>query len=98
MADPVPPPQLQLQIVLDDEQAQGMYCNLALLSHNEAEFTLDFVYVQPQQPKAKVRARVITSPLHAKRLMLALQENVARFEARFGEIKLPATPEIVPRH
>lgn len=93
-----PPQPIQLQIALDDEMAQGLYCNLALLSHNEAEFTLDFIYVQPQQPKAKVRARVITSPLHAKRLMLALQENLARFEARFGEIKLPVQPEIVPRH
>ena len=97
MAAPAPQ-QLQLQIALDDEMAQGLYCNLALIAHNESEFTLDFVYVQPQQPKAKVRARVITSPLHAKRLMLALQENVSRFEARFGEIKLPAAPEIVPRH
>jgi len=98
MADtpPVPP---QLQIALDEELAQGMYCNLALISHGESEFILDFVFVQPQQPKAKVRARILTSPQHAKRLAAALAENIARYEARFGEIKqLAPPPDIMPRH
>ena len=98
MSDPAPNPS-QLQIALDEETAQGMYCNLALISHTEAEFTFDFVYVQPQQPKAKVRARTITSPAHAKQLARVLAENIARYEARFGEIRLPAPPpEILPRH
>ncbi|MBS2032805.1 MAG: DUF3467 domain-containing protein [Deltaproteobacteria bacterium] len=93
-----PQPQ-QLQINLDEETAQGTYCNLALLSHSESEFTFDFIYVQPQQPKAKVRARIITNPAHAKRLAQVLAENIARYEARFGEIKLQSPPpDIAPRH
>jgi hypothetical protein len=100
MADVPAPAPTQLQINLDEEIAQGMYCNLALLSHTDGEFTFDFIYVQPQQPKAKVRARVITNPAHAKRLAMMLNENIARFEARFGEIKLPTAtpPDIAPRH
>lgn len=94
-----PVPAQQLQIALDEADAQGMYCNLALISHGESEFTLDFIYVQPQQPKAKVRARIITNPQHAKRLAQALADNVSRYEARFGEIKqLTPPPDIGPRH
>lgn len=79
---------MQLQIQLDDDTAQGMYVNLALVNHNETEFTIDVMYLQPQQPKAKVRARIISSPKHTKRLLMALQENVRRYEERFGSIDL----------
>ncbi len=79
---------LNLQIQLDEEMAQGAYANLAMVNHTDAEFTLDFIYVQPQQPKAKVRARIITSPKHTKRLLKALQENVAKYEDRFGPIDI----------
>lgn len=77
---------VQIQIQLDEITAQGMYVNLALVNHTETEFTIDVMYLQPQQPKAKVRARVISSPKHTKRLMLALQENIRRYEERFGAI------------
>lgn len=79
---------MQLQIQIDEDVANGQYVNMALVNHTDAEFTLDFVYVQPQQPKAKVRSRIITSPKHMKRLLLAMQENVERYEARFGPIVL----------
>ena len=79
---------VRIQIQLDDETAQGMYVNLAMVNHTEAEFTIDVMYLQPQQPKAKVRARIISSPHHTKRLMVALQENVRRYEDRFGPIEL----------
>ncbi|MBN1962006.1 MAG: DUF3467 domain-containing protein [Deltaproteobacteria bacterium] len=78
---------VKIQIQLDEEIAQGMYVNLALVNHTETEFTIDVMYLQPQQPKAKVRARLITSPLHTKRLMLALQENLRRYEERYGTIE-----------
>ncbi len=80
------PQPVQLQIQLDDDIAQGIYVNMAMVNHSETEFTLDLIYIQPQQPKAKVRARVITSPKHCKRLLLALQDNIGKFEAKFGEI------------
>lgn len=79
---------VQIQIQLDDEVAQGMYVNLALVNHTETEFTIDVMYLQPQHPKAKVRARIISSPKHTKRLLLALQENVRRYEERFGAIDI----------
>jgi hypothetical protein len=89
MADsPGKPPEIQLQIQLDDDVANGTYVNMALVNHTETEFTLDFIYVQPQQPKAKVRSRIITNPKHMKRLLLAIQDNVAKFEARFGPIEI----------
>ena len=89
MADTPPKAQeIQLQIQLDDDIANGQYVNMALVNHTETEFTLDFIYVQPQQPKAKVRSRIITNPKHMKRLLLAMQDNVAKFEAKFGSIEL----------
>jgi hypothetical protein len=80
--------QVQIQIQLDDTVAQGMYVNLALVNHTETEFTVDVMYLQPQQPLAKVRSRLISSPKHTKRLLVALQDNVRRYEERFGEIDL----------
>ena len=88
MSDTPKPQDVQLQIQLDDEVANGLYVNMALVNHTETEFTLDFIYVQPQQPKAKVRSRVITSPKHLKRLLLALQDNLSRYDSRFGPIQL----------
>lgn len=78
---------VKLEIQVDEEMAQGVYINLAVINHNDAEFTFDFIFVQPQAPRAKVRSRVITSPRHAKRLLLALQENLARYEKTFGPIE-----------
>jgi len=79
--------EIKLEIQLDEETAQGVYCNLAAVNHNDAEFTIDFIFVQPQAPRAKVRSRVITSPRHVKRLLLALQENLARYERTFGPVE-----------
>lgn len=87
--------QMQLKISVDDKTAEGVYSNLALINHTDMEFTLDFLYVQPQAPKATVRARVITSPVHMKRLTMALQENIRRYEARHGEIPVKA-PQVAP--
>jgi hypothetical protein len=80
--------EVQIQIQLDDDVANGLYVNMALVNHTETEFTLDFVYVQPQQPKAKVRSRIITSPKHMKRLLAAIQDNVTKYEAKHGIIQL----------
>ncbi|MGQ0504341.1 MAG: DUF3467 domain-containing protein [Myxococcaceae bacterium] len=88
MADNPKAPEVQLQIQLDDDIANGQYVNMALVNHTETEFTLDFIYVQPQQPKAKVRSRIITNPKHMKRLLLAIQDNIRKFEAKHGTIEL----------
>lgn len=80
-------PPMQLQVEIDDATSQGAYANLALIAHSPTEFVMDFIFVQPQQPKAKVRARIISSAGHTKRFLRALAENVARYEQIFGEIK-----------
>lgn len=86
------PQGMKLEIQLDEETAQGAYVNLAVVNHNEAEFVVDFIFVQPQAPRAKVRSRVILSPAHAKRLVAVLQEDVSRYEQSFGEIAATAPP------
>ncbi len=91
--DPGPSPKLQLQI--DEDIAQGVYANLVIINHAENEFVLDFSFVQPTNGRAKVRARVISSPRHTKRLLNALQKNVERYEERFGLIELGPDEEPV---
>ena len=80
------PPEVQFQVQMPDEISNGTYVNLAMVNHTETEFTLDFLYVQPQAPVARVRSRVITNPKHVKRLIAALQDNLAKYEARFGPV------------
>ncbi|MDD2255484.1 MAG: DUF3467 domain-containing protein [Bacteroidales bacterium] len=77
----------QLNIELSEEVAQGIYSNLAVISHSSSEFILDFIRLMPGVPKAKVKSRIILTPEHAKRLLGALQENVARYENQYGSIK-----------
>jgi Protein of unknown function (DUF3467) len=86
MSDPKVP-ETALQIQIDDAIAHGIYANMALVNHSDSEFTLDFIYVQPQQPKAAVRSRIITSPRHMKRLLAAMADNLQKYEARFGVIE-----------
>lgn len=77
-----------IDIELDAEVAQGHYSNLAIISHSTSEFILDFATVLPGMPKAKVASRIILTPEHAKRLLMSLQENVARYEVNVGRIEL----------
>ena len=79
----------KFQIELPAEIAQGEYANLAIITHSSSDFVVDFARLLPGVPKAQVRSRVILAPEHAKRLLLALQENIVRYEPEFGPIKLP---------
>ena len=74
---------------LKEEIAEGTYANLAIIAHSTSEFVLDFVRMMPGISKAKVKSRIVMTPEHAKRLALALQDNLMRYEAQFGEIRLP---------
>lgn len=80
-------PQNQINIELPEEVAEGVYANLAIISHSNAEFVVDFVRMVPNVPKAKVKSRIILTPQHAKRLLRALADNVKKFEAQHGVIK-----------
>ena len=72
---------------MSDEVSQGIYSNLAIITHSAAEFILDFVRIMPGIPKAKVKSRIILTPEHAKRLMAALQDNISKYESAHGPIK-----------
>ena len=87
MADQQQQPQQQLNIEITEEVAEGSYANLAIITHSHAEFVMDFVNVMPGTPKSKVKSRIIFTPMHAKRFMRALQENIERYEAANGSIK-----------
>jgi hypothetical protein len=74
---------------LTNEVAQGTYSNLAIITHSSSEFIVDFVRVMPGLNKAGVQSRIVLVPEHAKRLMYALQENLAKYERTFGPIRMP---------
>lgn len=78
----------QIQIELPEDVAQGTYSNLAIIAHSSSEFVIDFVRILPGLPKAKVQSRIILTPEHAKRLLYALNENVARYESQNGVINI----------
>lgn len=87
------PPRPPIQIQIDEPIASGTYSNLVIINHSENEFVIDFAYLQPANPIAKVRSRIISSPRHTKRLLAALQKNVPRYEERYGAINLSGEEE-----
>lgn len=82
------PQQQQLNIEIGEAEAEGIYSNLAIISHSQAEFVVDFTRVMPGAPKAKVHARIIMTPQHAKLLARALEDNIHKYEQKNGEIIL----------
>jgi len=76
----------QINIELSEDVAEGVYSNLAIITHSHSEFVIDFVRIMPGVPKAKVKSRLILTPQHAKRLFKALGDNISRFESTFGKI------------
>jgi len=79
----------QISIELKEDVAQGTYSNLAVITHSNSEFVIDFVRIMPGIPKANVKSRIILTPEHAKRLMMALADNIKKFETANGVIKTP---------
>ena len=77
-----------IDIELSEEIAEGIYSNLAIITHSQAEFILDFVRILPGVPKGKVKSRIIMTPQHVKRLLFALGDNMQKFEANFGEVDI----------
>lgn len=87
----------QLQIELKEEVAEGVYSNLAVIAHSSSEFVIDFVRVMPGVAKAQVKSRVVMTPEHIKRLAIALQDNLRKYESQFGEIRLPERQGYIPQ-
>lgn len=86
----------QIEIELSEDVAQGVYTNLAVITHSSSEFVLDFVRMMPGVPKAKVQTRLIMSPENAKRLLFALGDNIGKFESKYDEIILHDEGSQVP--
>jgi hypothetical protein len=89
--------QNQLNIELSEEIAEGIYSNLAIITHSSSEFVIDFIKVMPGVPKAKVKSRIVLTPQHAKRLLHALKDNISKFEQTNGDIELGSETNI-PMH
>ena len=86
----------QVNIELTDEISNGVYTNLAIITHSTSEFVLDFIQMMPGVPKGKVRSRIIMTPQNAKRLLMALTENMDKFEKTFGKLDDAGTPPMPP--
>ena len=89
-------PKNQINIELSEEQAEGIYSNLAMITHSPSEFVVDFIKMMPGVPKAKVKSRIILTPVHAKRLLKALKDNISKYESLHGTIEVPEGPEGMP--
>lgn len=86
----------QLNIELSEDVAEGVYSNLAIITHSTSEFVLDFIRVMPGVPKAKVKSRIILTPEHAKRLLSALEDNLEKYESVNGRINIDQNPSGFP--
>jgi hypothetical protein len=86
--DPNKPQQQQMTIELGEKEAEGIYSNLAIISHSPAEFVVDFTRVLPGVPKARVLSRIVMTPQHAKLLLHALNDNIGKYEQQHGVINV----------
>jgi len=84
----------RLNIELKDDVADGIYSNLAIISHSSSEFIVDFVRMLPGMPKATVKSRIVMTPENAKRLLMALGDNISKYESAFGKIKQNENPKM----
>ena len=84
--DQKPPQEIQLRVRIDDAVAEGIYANFGSIVHNRSEFIIDLGRIVPGKPEVKILTRVITTPLHAKQLSRALNQNLEQYEKTFGEI------------
>ena len=86
-------PQPQMQVELSEREAEGIYSNVVFIAHSASEVILDFARALPGLPKAKIYARIIVTPQHAKSLLMTLEQNLKNYETSFGAIKLPGEPK-----
>ena len=87
MDDKNKPAQVNINIELPEDVAEGIYSNLAIITHSNSEFIIDFIRIMPGVPKAKVKSRVLLTPQHAKRLLKALKDNLAKYESAHGTVE-----------
>lgn len=83
-------PAQDLKLDITPDVAKGTYSNLAIISHSPSEIVLDFAQMLPGTPNANIRSRIIMNPIHAKRLLSALADNIQKYERSFGTIVDPS--------
>lgn len=83
----------QIQIKAKDDIMEGKYANMVKVSHTREEFILDFISLFP--PVGTLNSRVIMSPGHVKRMVVAMQDNIQKYENRFGSVELSDEPDTV---
>jgi hypothetical protein len=84
---PASAPRRQLNVEMPVD-LEAIYANFAILNHSPSEVIIDFARLLPNMPKVKVYARILMTPTNAKALHKALGDNLAKYEKRFGEIKI----------
>jgi hypothetical protein len=84
----IPPNMQKINIELDEKSGSGEYSNFVVVTHSPAEFVIDFTRILPGVPKAKVHSRIIMAPPHVKSFMMALKDNISKFEKKYGEVKI----------
>jgi len=94
MTNPQIPPKPAGPVLELPADLETVYANLARIAHSPADIVLDFAHLLPGETRAKIRSRVVMSPLSAKLLVKALTENLARYETAFGEIHLPTNSSL----
>jgi len=83
------PIQQQINVNIDEKVGEGIYANFFMISNTPSEYVLDFGRIMPGLPNVKINSRVVTTPQHAKQLLMILKQNIDMFEKQFGEIKMP---------
>jgi hypothetical protein len=80
------PPLPQLEI---PEDLEAVYANMVRIMHMPSEMVFDFALKLPGRSPASIQSRVMLSPVSAKLFFRALGDNLAKYEATFGEIRIP---------
>jgi len=84
--------QRSINLELTEREGEGIYANLALITHSSSEFVIDFARLMPGLPKARIQARIIMTPQNLKNLQRAIADNISKYEAQYGQIKVPSQP------
>jgi Protein of unknown function (DUF3467) len=85
---------VKLELKIDDAIGAGTYANLAIVNSSDSEFVLDFAFIQPGRPKAKIASRIVMSPKNAKRMAKLLEKQIQNYENRFGVIDIRPQPNM----
>ncbi len=88
-----PPEAQRIQVELPEKEAEGIYSNFVLITHSPSEFVIDFARLLPGSPKAKVFARIVMTPIHARSLLDTLERNIKLFEDKHGKVKMNGLPD-----